>query len=351
MLKQRIRATVDIGRNGWSRMPLELTFGLFAFAALVIAFGGVQMTRLADRLADQTGLGEALIGGVLLGMSTSLSGTVTSVTAAYEGYTSLAVSNAVGGIAAQTAFLVVADITFRKVNLEHAAADPGNMLQAALLILLLGVALAAYLAPPISVWAVHPATPVLFAAYAYGVRLSVDLKRWPMWQPEKTADTRVDEPQEAQRSGQGLMPLLTRFGILAVALGFAGYVIAETGAQISSELNVSQTVVGALMTATVTSLPELVTTLAAVRQGALQLAVGGNTFDTLFLGLADIAYRDGSIFNAMTARDALLLVAAIVMTAILLMGLIVRERRGIGFEGIAILAVYAGVVAVQLVMG
>jgi cation:H+ antiporter len=78
--------------------------------------------------------------------------------------------------------------------------------------------------------------------------------------------------------------------------------------------------------------------------------VGGNTFDTLFLSLADVAYRDGSIFHAMTARDALLLAAAIVMTAILLMGLIVRDRRGIGFEGITILVVYAAVVASQLAM-
>jgi len=176
-----------------------------------------------------------------------------------------------------------------------------------------------------------------------------------MWRPERTVETRLDEPQEAPRRGRQLIPMLMRFGVLALALGFAGYVIAQTGARISVELGVSQTVVGALMTATVTSLPELVTTLAAVRQGALQLAVGGivggNTFDTLFLSLADVAYRDGSIFNAMTARDALLLVAAIVMTAILLMGLIVRDRRGIGFEGIAILAVYAGLVAMQLAMG
>lgn len=336
-------------------MPLSISLGLFAVASVVIAFSGVLMTRIADRLADQTRLGEALIGAVLLGMSTSLSGTVTSITAAYDGYASLAVANAIGGIAAQTAFLVVADLTYRHVNLEHAAADPANMLQAALLILLLGVALTAYLTPPLSIWSLHPATVVLFAAYAFGVKLSMSIRKRPMWLPEQTTETRVDEPQEGPRRGRGLMPLLLRFGLLALILGIAGYLVARTGARISNELGVSQTVVGALLTATATSLPELVTTLAAVRQGALQLAVGGivggNTFDTLFLGLADVAYRDGSIFHAMSERDALLLAAAILMTAILLMGLIVRDRRGIGFEGVTILAVYGGVIAVQLAMG
>jgi cation:H+ antiporter len=114
-------------------------------------------------------------------------------------------------------------------------------------------------------------------------------------------------------------------------------------------------VVGALLTATATSLPELVTTIAAVRRGALQLAVGGivggNTFDVLFLSLSDVAYRDGSIYHAMGERDALLIVAGILMTAILLMGLILRHRRGIGFEGTAISGIYAGVVALQVYLG
>lgn len=331
-----------------------MAIGLFASAAAIIAFAGVRMTRLADMIADRTGLGEAVIGGVLLGASTSLSGTVTSVSAAADGLASLAVSNAIGGICAQTVFLVVADLTYRKVNLEHAAADEKNMLQASLLVLLLGVALAAYLTPPFVFWAVHPASIVIVAAYIFGARAAVVLQDQPMWRPTQTDDTEPDRPdQEATKLR--LTPLLLKFGVLALVLGIAGYVVAKTGAQISREFGISQTVVGALLTATATSLPELVTTLAAVRRGALQLAVGGivggNTFDVLFLSLSDVAYREGSIFHAMGDRDALLLVAGVLMTAILLMGLIMRDRRGIGFEGTTILVVYAGVIALQIYLG
>ncbi|MDN2564970.1 sodium:calcium antiporter [Aquibium sp. A9E412] len=335
-------------------LSLGLSIGLFALAALVIAIAGVRMTGIADRIADQTRLGEAVVGGMLLGASTSLSGIVTSVSAARDGLASLAMSNAVGGIAAQTAFLVVADLTYRRVNLEHAAADSKNMLQASLLILLLGAALSAYLTPDVHVWSIHPATPVLFAIYLFGAYSTVELKRRPMWRPEKTADTRTDEPEEEPQKG-ALGPLAMQFTLLALVLGASGYVVAKTGARISAELGVSETVVGTLLTSTATSLPELVTTLAAVRQGALQLAVGGiiggNTFDVLFLSVADIAYRDGSLFHAVAQRDALMLVAAIVMTAILLMGLILRDRRGIGFEGFAILGVYAGVLGLQVALG
>ncbi|MEO1185501.1 MAG: hypothetical protein AAFX46_12785, partial [Cyanobacteria bacterium J06636_27] len=88
---------------------LQVGIGLFIIAAIVIGLVGTKMCKVADQLADATGWGEAVVGAVFLGGSTSLSGIVTSVTAAYGGHAELAVSNAVGGIAAQTAFLAIAD--------------------------------------------------------------------------------------------------------------------------------------------------------------------------------------------------------------------------------------------------
>ena len=85
------------------------------------------MTDLADRIADRTGWGEALIGGVLLGAATSFSGTIVSLSSALDGRASLAFSNGVGGIAAQTAFLAIADLLYRRANLEHAAAELANV--------------------------------------------------------------------------------------------------------------------------------------------------------------------------------------------------------------------------------
>ncbi|MEL6647110.1 MAG: sodium:calcium antiporter, partial [Pseudomonadota bacterium] len=97
-----------------------------------------------------------------------------------------------------------------------------------------------------------------------------------------------------------------------------------------------------------------VTTLAAVRRGALQLAVGGiiggNTFDTLFLTVSDFGYRDGSIYHAIQTDDLFWLTVAMLMTTVLMLGLIFREKQGpggIGRESVALLAIYAGAIAVQ----
>ncbi|HKJ74943.1 MAG TPA: sodium:calcium antiporter, partial [Alphaproteobacteria bacterium] len=83
----------------FAHLSLAQNLIIFAVTASVVVAGSIAMTGLADVLADRTGLGEAMVGGVMLGASTSLAGTVASVSAAIQGHADLAVSNAIGGIA------------------------------------------------------------------------------------------------------------------------------------------------------------------------------------------------------------------------------------------------------------
>ena len=179
-----------------------------------------------------------------------------------------------------------------------------------------------------------------------------------MWLPRKTALTREDRP-EADSDRGGSTPLIfAKFGAIALTVGVAGWLIAVTGLEIAQRTGMGETVVGALMTAVITSAPELVTTVAAVRRGALQLAmggiIGGNTFDILFLVLSDVSYRSGSIYHAADQQFLFWLGLAITMTAILLLGLLARVREGIGrigFESASILALYASAVTITIFMG
>lgn len=331
---------------------------LFLACAVVIGICGVLMTGRADTLADRTGLGEALVGAVILGAATSLSGTVVSVTAALDGRASLAFSNSVGGIAAQTAFLAIADMAFRKANLEHAAAEATNLIQGVLLIFLLSLPLVAFSAPEVTLFGMHPVSMAIPLVYVAGLAVSRQVREEPMWTPVETDDTRADtsEDEDDENSHKSTARLVAEFSALMAVMGVAGWLIARSGSALIDQIGLSASLVGALMTAVATSLPELVTTVAAVRRGALQLAVGGiiggNMFDTLFLTLADGAYRDGSLYHAVTTQDYFWVAIGLVMTATLLAGLITRERHGpvrMGIDSIALLAIYAGAIAVQVV--
>ncbi len=337
--------------DSWTLMQGSIVFGI---CALVIALAGTRITRVVDQLADRTGIGEAAAGAVLLGASTSLGGVVLSVTAAWRGHAELAVSNALGGIAVQTFFLAIADMAYRRANLEHAAASAPNMLQNGLLISLLAWIMLAPNLPDVTFWGIHPVTPILFAFYVYGIRMIRGVKESPMWHPSITRDTREDKPEPESRA-PSLMRLWGEFLGLMAVLGLTGLILEPAATSIVARTGLTQTVVGVLLTAVSTSIPELVTSIAAVRRGALTLAVsgiiGGNAFDTLFTAASDIAYRDGSIYHAISGEAEFWVSLTLLMSGVLMIGLIRRERYGIGrigAESTAILVLYVLGVAVLL---
>jgi len=334
---------------------LEINICIFIFAAIIVAIVGTKMAKIADQLAVRTGWGEAIIGAAFLGGSTSLPGIVTSVTAAAGGHPELAVSNAIGGIAAQTAFLAIADLFYRKANLEHAAASIANLVQGTVLMSLLAIPLLAMSGPQISFGGIHPATIVLLAAYIFGMRLVVKAEKNQMWSPRQTTLTQVKE-LIADKSDLSLPQLWFRFAIYAILIAISGFGIAKSGIAIASLTGISESLVGGFFTAVCTSLPELVTTIAAVRRGALTLSIGGviggNCFDLLLLAFSDLAYRDGSIYNAIANRQIFVMSLTILMIGVLLLGLLQREEKGlgnIGFESFLILILYASGVGLLFV--
>lgn len=330
--------------------PLPVAAVTLAVSAAVIGVLGVRLVHVVDRLADRTGIGEALAGAIFMGGATSLAGLVVSVVAAAEGNASLAVGNSVGGIAAQTAFIVAADIAYRRANLEHAAASLGNIFNSVLLLTLFAIVVLGASGPDVTVLGVSPFTVLLVGVYLYGTVLARDVSEQPMWAPIHTSETRQDEP-DSEGVHADLWRLWGEFVLLAVAVVVAGYVVGRAGLSMVQETGVSGTVVGAFATSIATSVPELVTSIAAVRSGALTLAVGGivggNAFDLLFIAASDVAYRSGSVYAALTEADVFILAWAMLLVAIVTAGLLRRQKEGIGFEGIGVLAVYlAGLLVV-----
>ena len=336
----------------------SLTISIIAFiiAALVIVSAGSRLARVADELADRTGLGEALFGLFLLAGVTSLPDFAATLSAAMDSRPDLAMSNIMGSMAANLVFLGIADIIYRKANLEHAAASPTNLMLAALLIVLLTLPLLAIASPPVSLWGVHPITPVIAAAYLFGLHLVRSTDSKPMWFPRLTHQTVPDTPEHYLRGG--LAQAWISFIVLAAVTGVAGWVLMEGAKVISDETGLSDTLIGGLFTALATSSPELVTTIAAIRRGALTLAVsnifGTNCFNMLVIASADVGYPGGSIYHDITPIQMTWGLVTILMTATLLMGMVRRQLYGIGrigFESALILTVYTVALVIVIVSG
>ncbi len=344
---------MDFGSAQW---PLWAHLVLFGVATVVIALFGARLSTLADHLADMTGMGEALMGGIFLGASTSLSGLTAAAVAAADGYAQLSLSNAIGGIAAQMVMLTIADLAYTRANLEHAAASPESLMQGCLQTIMLGLVLFIMLAPVVPVLGINLLTPLLPAAYGIGMFLVRKSLQHPMWSPRRTDETRTDQPPPQHAGGRRQLLVWLDFIVSALAVMAAGWGLTRAAERIATDTFLSESLVGGLLVAVSTSFAELVTSVAAVRRGALTLAVsgilGGNAFDVLFVAVSDVFYREGSIYQAVSYRERSLLALTIVMTGVLLLGLLKRDERGfarVGFESIGIVFIdLAGIVLLSM---
>ena len=80
-----------------------------------------------------------------------------------------------------------------------------------------------------------------------------------------------------------------------------------------------------------TSLPELVTTIAAIRMGALDMAIGNvlgsNTFNMAILWPVDIFYRQGSLLNDASNVHAVSGSCVVVITTILAITMLMKPKE------------------------
>ncbi len=97
---------------------------LFLAATGVILMAGIILARVAEALAEQTGLGSSFIGGTLLAASTSLPELSTTITSVRIGNYQMAVSNIFGSNSIMVALLLLSDIFYREGPIMDAAGTP-----------------------------------------------------------------------------------------------------------------------------------------------------------------------------------------------------------------------------------
>jgi cation:H+ antiporter len=335
--------------------PLWLAVVVFLAAGGVTVVCSIRLVGLGDTLADRTGWGEALFGAVFFGLVTSLSGIVMTAATAAANLPQLAYSNAVGGIAVQTLAIVAADAAHRRVNLEYAAASELNLLFGCLLIVLLSTALLGSFSPELTVLGIHPVSPIMVAFYFGGLKL-IQGREGPMWTAVVTRETRLDRPEEDDPFGtRSSKSLAGEFAAIAVVAVLGGWAVARAAESVVTMTGLSEGFVGGVLMGGVNALPETVTAITAVRRGALTLAVaaviGGNSLDALNLVVGDVAFRGGSLFHAAGTDQLFLTTVALLMTAVLLGGLLLRQRLGwwrLGFDGVLLAVIYGGTVITLL---
>jgi cation:H+ antiporter len=352
---------------------------IFMLAAGTIWWAGVRLERYADAIAEQTGLGQAFTGMLLLAAATSLPEVATTVTAVvWLNNPTLAVHNLLGGVALQTAILVAADRAMdERGALTYFTPRFVLLIEGVGLLLLLQLTIVGLTTQgfptvaSVSIWSVF-----ILLAYLGVMYLTYRYQGLPRWTPSKADDVPLDEDEEPHRvsmrdkrednadpqrrakskhqSGQyPVKRLWLLFASLSLIVLLAGWLTAQTADVLAQQTGLGSAFLGATLLALATSLPELSTTTAAARNRRYSMAIsnvfGSNAFDVGLLFVADLLYRGGTVLEH--AENSLIFVAAIgaIMTIIFLWGLMERENRtvgNIGWDSAAALFVYLSAMVV-----
>ncbi|GFE65509.1 sodium:calcium antiporter [Litoreibacter roseus] len=312
---------------------------LFALCASVVWVAGARLAYLADSLADRFKLAKSLVGLLILSLATSLPEVATTLSAAVQQSRDLVLNNLFGGIALQTAILAMSDF-WSKGAITNYPRKANHALEATLLVFLLSLALITTNLSETFVLAGIGLGSV-FIALAYGGAIWL-LRRYDGssdWVPVDLPDPEpLPFPAPSGLAVTGSSALIWQAIAACGAILVFGILIVFLADRIADQSGLGSGFVGVTLLAAATSLPELTTSIAAVRIGAYTMAIsnifGSNLIMLVLVFPADILFRAGPILQNTSATVGLALSFGICVTAIYLIGLLVRRKPKVGTVGL-----------------
>ena len=293
----------------------------------IILFAGTKLARYGDAIAEKTGLGRIWIGLVLLATITTMPELVTGVSsAALVGLPDLALGTLFGSCLFNLTILALLDILHRptpilsQVSLRHIAS-------AGMGILLIAIAAGSIFAGerfsgPTLGWLGIPSIAII-TVYLIGT--------WQMFRFERKHQLVSQQAAPLQYEEVPTKALYLRFALAALAIIGAGIWLSFVGDEIAETTGWGASFVGSLFLAVTTSMPELAVTVAALRLGAIDMAVadilGANMLDMVVITWVDLFYTRGPILTMVSRAHLITATVAVIMSLLVIVGLRFRQKR------------------------
>jgi len=233
------------------------------------------------------------------------------------------VGNIMGACVFNLGFIVVLDFLYRKESI-FTRARQGDVLAAGYGIVLIGFAgfnLLLYRDAALpALGHVGLYTPVLLLVYLLAMR---SLYHYEQRQLDEYMEDRGELYPEVSRK-----QAVRGYVVAALMVVAAGAWLPYIAGDLAAVMGWKQSFVGTLFVAAVTTAPEIVVTVAALRMGAIDLAIGNlfgsNLFNIAILAIDDLAYLPGPLFADVSISHAASAFSAMMMSGLAVAGLVLR---------------------------
>lgn len=303
-----------------------MTWIIFILSAAGIVLAATQLAKYGDIIAARTKLGGMFIGVLLLAGATSLPEVLTSVSALQQGSPNLAAGNLLGSNGFNMVLLAILDLAYRKHRILRSAALKHALTGSLAIFMICMVVFFMLAGIDAKIGWVGIDSILLMVLYIVGVKLI---------QGNQIVPSVVSEDLELDPKTPKLLTGIIGFSAAAAILVVITPVMVKNADIIAAQTGLGESFIGITLVALVTSLPELVTTIAAIKIGAVDMAIGNlfgsNMFNMFALGFSDLFYTEGRLLGAIDPSFLLVGIIGVVMTCIALIGNVTKLERRIGF--------------------
>lgn len=329
----------------------------FFVCATSITTAGYFLSKYGDVIAEKTGLGRAWIGAILIAGMTSLPELASGVSAVvWLDAPNLAAGAVLGSCLFNLMLIAVMDLTYQPGRVLAKAQDV-HILSGGLGVLLLGmVAMGVLIGPELNgmgAWGISLLSILILVVYAIGARMIAGLEK------ERMGEVLALEARELDYSHISIRKAYASFILSGAAVILLGIWLSSIGDRLADTTGLSRSFVGNLFLATSTSLPEIAASLAAIRLGAIDLAIGNvlgsNLFNIVLLAVYDIADGHTNFWASLNNANGFAAVMTMMMTGVIIISLMYRASPRtpyrFSWDGVALIALYAGSIFMLYLLG
>lgn len=296
----------------------------FIVAVAIIFVTGSRLSKYGDMMADMLGWGKMFIGIILMASVTSMPELISGISSvAILDSPDLAVGDIVGSCAFNILIISIMDFFYNHKKPLTSMADTGHVIAASFGIMMLSLVAFAILMPDIigNIAWIGGYSFLFLILYFAAIHIVF------LYDKRKT-----NHSKESNNSYSiSLKQVAIRYSKNALILMAAATLLPFFGKNIAEESGLGQSFFGTLFIAASTSLPEVAVSVAAIRMGTINLAIGNifgsNIFNIAILSLDDFLYTKGPIFHFTSPNHIIPVLATIVITAIGIVGIVFKAEK------------------------
>lgn len=332
----------------FDNFPVTINSIVFLGLAALIWLAGTRLSYLIDAIAERTKIARAFLGLVLLATATELPELVTTLSATTSGTPSLALNNMFGGMLLQLFVLAIADMFVKEGPLVSRPHKPTVAIAGLLCITsLAAVLIAKTLGDQILAFHIGIGSAFIALLYIASMYILWQMENRETWSPVDLPENQIAEQARQNRYDEKSFAYLIIFSALCAAVILVcGVLLVRLADTLANQTGLGTSFIGATLLALTTSMPELSTSIAAVRVKAYTMAIsnifGSNMIMTFLLFPNDLAYTDGSIFSQIDKLATFAITAGIFLTGLYCIGLLARPKIKIFRMGLTSIALMIG---------